>query len=304
MNRRVLIIDDETNIRRMMRMALEAEGYDVEDAPDGLKGLEVFGDGSRFDAVVLDQKMPGMDGIETLRQILRKAPGATVIMVTAFGSIELAVDAMKAGARDFLKKPLTPALLRDALLAALSKRGLPDEPHAALRRTSPPPRPSRRARTKCGRSTASSSARCRPADAASDNEHRFLVRHAGRGPQGEVLVTISASEMSRIARLSGRPLPPGRAFWQQQAERALMNHMFTQAAFRQAIIWLSTAPGRRHGVVSPRSGIEPDASTVTPIDSPTPQRTVSPCLSSAPHAERGGTQEAIDAPQGANWRTP
>ena len=67
MNRRVLVIDDETNIRRMMRLTLEADGYEVEDAADGLKGLELFGDGSRFDAVVLDQKMPGMDGIETLR---------------------------------------------------------------------------------------------------------------------------------------------------------------------------------------------------------------------------------------------
>ena len=98
MNRRVLIVDDETNIRRMMRLTLEADGYEVEDAPDGVKGLELFGDGSRFDAVVLDQKMPGMDGIETLRQMLRRAPDATIVMVTAFGSIELAVDAMKAGA--------------------------------------------------------------------------------------------------------------------------------------------------------------------------------------------------------------
>ena len=127
MNRRVLIIDDETNIRRMMRLALEADGYEVEDAPDGMKGLELFGDGSRFDAVVLDQKMPGMDGIETLRQMLRKAPGATVIMATAFGSIELAVDAMKAGARDFLKKPLTPALLRDAVARRAVETGRPRE---------------------------------------------------------------------------------------------------------------------------------------------------------------------------------
>ncbi len=112
MSRRVLIIDDEANVRRMMRLAIESDGYEVEDAPDGKTGLEMFGDGSRFDAVVLDQKMPGMDGIETLRLILKKAPAATVIMATAFGSIELAVDAMKAGARDFLKKPLTPALLR------------------------------------------------------------------------------------------------------------------------------------------------------------------------------------------------
>jgi DNA-binding response OmpR family regulator len=201
----------------------------VDDASDGEKGLELFGDGSRFDAVVLDQKMPGMDGIATLRQVLQRAPGATVVMVTAFGSIELAVDAMKAGARDFLKKPLTPALLRDAVLAALSKR--PQEREARRASAQIPPPPPIAAASHEVWTVNGFFIRALPSDdIESHNEHRFLVRHAGRGPQGEVLVTISASEISRIARLSGRPLPPGRAFWQQQAERALMNHMFRQAA--------------------------------------------------------------------------
>ena len=229
MKRRVLVIDDETNIRRMMRLTLEADGYEIEDAPDGLKGLELFGDGSRFDAVVLDQKMPGMDGIETLRQMLRRAPGATVIMVTAFGSIELAVDAMKAGARDFLKKPLTPTLLRDALLAALSKRSRPLERPKPAAEVLPPPlieAGSNEVWTVNGFFI-----RALPSeDVASSTDHRFLVRHAGRGPQGEVLVAIHPSEIARIVKLSGRPLPPGRMFWQQQAERVLMNHMFRHAA--------------------------------------------------------------------------
>ncbi len=220
MNRRVLIIDDETNIRRMMRLTLEADGYEVEDAPDGVKGLELFGDGSRFDAVVLDQKMPGMDGIETLRQMLRRAPDATVIMVTAFGSIELAVDAMKAGARDFLKKPLTPALLRDALLAALSKRSRPRETPQPAAAGPPPPPPIKRGSHEVWTVNGFFIRAMPSADVASSNEHRFVVRHAGRGPQGEVLVAISSSEIARIAKLSGRPLPPGRVFWQQQAERA------------------------------------------------------------------------------------
>jgi DNA-binding response OmpR family regulator len=228
MDRRVLIIDDETNIRRMMRMTLEADGYLVEDAPDGLKGLELFGDGSRFDAVVLDQKMPNIDGVETLRRMLRRAPSATIIMVTAFGSIELAVEAMKAGARDFLKKPLTPALLRDALVAALSKdSGTPStaEPSVETRTPAIPAGP-QELWTVNGFFIRPLAA----VDVGSNNEYRFVVRHAGRGPQGEVLVTISNAEISRIARLSGRPLPPGPAFWQQQAQRALMNYVFKHAA--------------------------------------------------------------------------
>jgi CheY-like chemotaxis protein len=229
MTRRVLIVDDETNIRRMMRITLEADGYEVEEAPDGQKGLELFGDGSRFEAVVLDQKMPGMDGIETLRQMLRRSPGATIIMVTAFGSIELAVEAMKAGARDFLKKPLTPALLRDALLAALSRRPeAHDMPQPAAK--IPPPPPIAAGAHELWTVNGFFIRALPPTGLASAAEHRFAVRHAGHGPQGDVLVTMSATEVARITKLSGRHVAPSRTFWQQQAERALMNHMFREAA--------------------------------------------------------------------------
>lgn len=229
MNRRVLIVDDETNIRRMMRLALEADGYEVYDAADGLSALEQFGDGSRFDAVVLDQKMPGMDGIETLRQMLRRSPETPILMVTAFGSIELAVDAMKAGARDFLKKPLTPALLRDALHAAFSKGTMqpaPPAPAAGIPSTPAPATVTPELWTVNGFFI-----RALPAtDPADVNEHRFAVRHSGGGPHGEVLVSLSHAEMSRITGLSAHTPAPSRAFWQQQAERALMNHLFREAA--------------------------------------------------------------------------
>ncbi len=235
MSRRVLIVDDETNIRRMMRLALEADGYEVEDAPDGMKGLELFGDGSRFDAVVLDQKMPGMDGIETLQKMRQRSPDATIVMATAFGSIDLAVEAMKAGARDFLKKPLTPRLLRDSIAAALSKRELRDTTRAAAASTvsgtpaAPPPPPIPAGAHEVWTVNGFFIRALPPDEDAPSNEHRFTVRHAGKGPHGEVLVTISAPEMSRISKLSGRTEPLDSAFWRQQAERALMNHMFRHA---------------------------------------------------------------------------
>jgi hypothetical protein len=73
--------------------------------------------------------------------------------------------------------------------------------------------------------------RALPAEGATGaNVHRFSVRHAGTGPHGDVTVVLSEVEMSRIARLTGRQPPPSRAFWQKQAERALMNHMFLDAA--------------------------------------------------------------------------
>jgi DNA-binding response OmpR family regulator len=233
MPRRILVVDDEANIRRMIRLTLEADGHDVEDAADGAKALELFGDGSRFDAVLLDQKMPGMDGIETLRQMRRRSPDATIVMVTAFGTIDLAVDAMKAGARDFLKKPVTPALLRSALDAAMSKtsvaRGTPATDRAQPSSSAiPEPTPAgpHELWTVNGffiRSLPS-------ADSASTLEHHFAVRHASRGAQGTVVVTIGASEAARIAKLAGRQLPPSGAFWRQQAERALMNHLFQNSA--------------------------------------------------------------------------
>ena len=72
--------------------------------------------------MLLDQKMPGLDGLETLRQLKARVPGACVVMVTAFASIELAVDAMRLGATDFLRKPMTPEMLRGAVAAALASR--------------------------------------------------------------------------------------------------------------------------------------------------------------------------------------
>ena len=119
---RILVVDDEEHLRRMMRLTLEASGYEVAEAADGEAGLQLFGDGLRFDATLLDQKMPGMDGLETLRRMKLQRADACVIMVTAYATIELAVDAMKLGASDFVRKPMTPETLRQAVAAALAKR--------------------------------------------------------------------------------------------------------------------------------------------------------------------------------------
>ena len=119
---KLLIIDDEPHIRHMMRLTLEAAGYQVDEAADGQTGLDAFRRRRRYDAVVLDQKMPGLDGLETLQRIKEHTPDACVLMVTAFGSIELAVDAMRLGATDFLRKPMTPETLRAAVAAAIASK--------------------------------------------------------------------------------------------------------------------------------------------------------------------------------------
>ncbi|GAB4453451.1 MAG: hypothetical protein OHK0029_06300 [Armatimonadaceae bacterium] len=116
---RILVIDDESNIRMMLRLALIHSGHSVETASDGYEGLEKYADGAEWDLVLLDQRMPGMEGLEVLREVRKRAPNARVVMMTAFGTIDLATEAMAAGATDFLRKPFTIEVLRSAVHAAL-----------------------------------------------------------------------------------------------------------------------------------------------------------------------------------------
>ena len=106
-----------------MRLTLEASGYEVGEAANGEEALRLFGDGFSFDAILLDQRMPGLDGLETLKRMKARRADVCVIMVTAYATVELAVDAMKLGATDFVRKPMTPETLRHAVAAALAKHG-------------------------------------------------------------------------------------------------------------------------------------------------------------------------------------
>lgn len=103
---RVLVVDDEKNIRVSLQSILEDEGYDVATAETGEEGLEYLL-GNPTDLVLLDVKLPGMDGIQALEQILEHAPEMDVIMISGHSDIRTAVDAVKKGAYDFLEKPLS-----------------------------------------------------------------------------------------------------------------------------------------------------------------------------------------------------
>ncbi len=101
----VLVVDDESAHRLMLRAHLEGAGYQVSEAPDGVEAVEAV-TAALFDLVLLDQRMPNMDGLEALTQIKQLRPGIPVIMMTAYGSIENAVKALKLGAADYVTKPL------------------------------------------------------------------------------------------------------------------------------------------------------------------------------------------------------
>jgi two-component system nitrogen regulation response regulator NtrX len=102
---RVLVVDDEASIRDSLRKVLEYEGYTVFEAGAGQEGLDRAAEGN-LEAVLLDIKMPGMDGIEVLKRIVEAVPGLPVIMISGHGTIATAVEATRIGAFDFLEKPL------------------------------------------------------------------------------------------------------------------------------------------------------------------------------------------------------
>ena len=102
--RRLLIIDDEANMRHMLSTVLKKAGYQVETAADGAKGLEMIQQSS-YDFILCDIKMPIMDGMEFLKMSRDRLGAATVIMMSAYGSIDTAIDAMKSGAYDYISKP-------------------------------------------------------------------------------------------------------------------------------------------------------------------------------------------------------
>jgi DNA-binding response OmpR family regulator len=119
MPERVLIVDDEENIRQMLRLTLETADYEVGEAGDGMEAFAILGGEPAWNVILLDQRLPIMEGTEVLRRIKVLAPQARVVMMTAFASVELAMQAMKLGATDFLRKPLTPEMVRNAVTAAL-----------------------------------------------------------------------------------------------------------------------------------------------------------------------------------------
>jgi len=118
---RILVIDDETNIRTHVRLALKHAGYEVDVACDGNEGLVKYNDGRSWDLVLLDQRMPGMAGIDVQKEIFRRNPGARLILITAFGTIDLALEAIQSGASDFLRKPFTIDTLKLSVESALQR---------------------------------------------------------------------------------------------------------------------------------------------------------------------------------------
>jgi len=120
---RLLVVDDEKNIRRGLAAGLELAGYEVETAADGNEGLSRFLKGD-IDLVISDLRMPGLSGDELLGKILEEIPGFPVIILTGHGTLEAAVKAMRLGAWNFLSKPVNLDHLSELVKQALENREL------------------------------------------------------------------------------------------------------------------------------------------------------------------------------------
>jgi two-component system response regulator PilR (NtrC family) len=123
---RILIVEDENSMREVLRILLEGESYEVISAPDGLKGLSYI-DKDIFDLVITDIKMPGADGFEVLKKVKHISPDTIVLMITAFGTTEAAIEAMKLGAYDYINKPFKIDEIRLIVKKALEKKRLSEE---------------------------------------------------------------------------------------------------------------------------------------------------------------------------------
>ena len=225
MSQRILIIDDEVHVRRMMRLTLEMAGYEVGEAADGPQGLAAFGNGATWDVVLLDQKMPGIDGLEVLRRMKERAPTARVIMVTAFASIELAVEAMKLGATDFMRKPMTPEIVRNTVAAALAKSvgTLPGGQPAAEAR---PRRPYLETLSMNGFHIV----RAFDVSGQTPGEpsmYEFIVRPP-KGETQHVAVAISPEAVTILEKMTRRPFPVTSSFWANYAEHRLATYLWDE----------------------------------------------------------------------------
>lgn len=129
----ILVVEDDESLRRVTQTQLEKAGYDVAVAIDVAQGLEELHRGPR-DLVICDLNLPGPSGLELLKAVHPQYPETTVVMVTAYGTVKTAVDAMKLGAYDYLTKPVHPYELRALVARVMERKQLMDEVHL-LRRT-------------------------------------------------------------------------------------------------------------------------------------------------------------------------
>ncbi len=121
--KQILIADDEANLRKLLAAQLQQEGYEVHTVPDGREALAALKE-HHFDALITDLRMPHIDGLALLRQCQESHPELPVVLITAYGTVETAVEAMRYGAFDFIAKPFDRTEIQNVVAKALRTRDL------------------------------------------------------------------------------------------------------------------------------------------------------------------------------------
>jgi two-component system, OmpR family, response regulator len=120
---RILIIDDTKNIRLLTTKALTSEGYEVDSVDNGQQGVELFCR-SKYDLVLVDIRMPYLSGTEVLKQIKDIDKSIPVVIITAYPTVKNAVDCMKQGAVDYLRKPFTAERIKEIVKELINKENV------------------------------------------------------------------------------------------------------------------------------------------------------------------------------------
>lgn len=126
MSKKILVVDDEKNIRMTLTHCLKDQGHEIDIAVNGEEALQKVM-AVDYDLLLLDIKMPGLTGMQVLEKIRERGNKVDVIMMTAYGTIERAVEAMKLGAIDFVSKPFTPDEIRNIVKDVLERQTLKEE---------------------------------------------------------------------------------------------------------------------------------------------------------------------------------
>lgn len=121
MKGRIIVVDDEETARKSLTDILKLEGYQVSSEGDGQSALEAISEND-YDLMLLDLKMPGMNGLEVLEKVVKQAPECKVVMLTAHGSMESAIEALRHGAHDYLLKPASPTEILSSVAKGISIR--------------------------------------------------------------------------------------------------------------------------------------------------------------------------------------
>ncbi len=124
MSKQILVVDDEPNVRLTYRVTLETEGFTILEANSGPKALEQFA-ANHIDLAIFDMRMPEMDGLDLLAEMRQRGNNTPTVIITAYGDVPHAVRAMKLGAIDFLKKPVTPDQLRQIASEVIERHEAP-----------------------------------------------------------------------------------------------------------------------------------------------------------------------------------